>query len=65
MNENKSVAIGLRVKKSLKLALNKIAEQETRTVSQQVEHFVKQGIEDYLKNHPEFQKQLSLNNDND
>ncbi len=63
MNETKSEAIGLRVKKSLKMTLNKIAEKETRSVSQQVEHFVKEGIKDYLEKNPELKEQLNSNSD--
>jgi hypothetical protein len=60
MGEKKAQAIGLRVGESLKKTLNEIAKKETRSVSQQVEHFVKLGIEEYLKKNPEFdQKQKS------
>lgn len=53
MRSRKEQVIGLRVEKSLKNTIAKIAGKETRSISQQVEHFVKLGIEDYLKNHPD------------
>lgn len=54
MSKRKSEQIGLRVEESLKKTLEKIAYRETRTVSQQVEHFVKQGLKDYFKKNPNF-----------
>lgn len=54
IDAKKNQAIGLRVAKSLKEDLGRIAARETRSVSQQVEHFVKQGIKKYLIDNPEF-----------
>jgi hypothetical protein len=55
MSAKKSQTIGFRVEESLKETLGRIGKRETRSVSQQVEHFVRQGIQEYLKNHPEFE----------
>ncbi len=54
MESKKSHTIGFRLKKSLKETIGLIAERETRTVSLQVEHFVRQGIRDYLDENPDF-----------
>jgi hypothetical protein len=56
MSEKKTEMIAFRVPESIKKQLNKIADRETRSTSQQVEHFVRQGIKEYLKLNPEFQK---------
>ena len=53
MVSKKSQAIGFRIEKSLKETIGQIAKKETRTVSQQVEHFVKQGIAKYREENPE------------
>jgi len=57
MGEKKTSIIGFRVQESLKEQLSAIADRETRSTSQQVEHFVRQGIRAYLKAHPDFQKE--------
>jgi hypothetical protein len=54
MEEKKTSIIGFRVQESIKDQLAAIAERETRSVSQQVEHFVRQGIRAYLKANPDF-----------
>ena len=59
----KTQTIGLRVEESLKETLGKIAERETRSTSQQVEHFVRQGIQEYLKSNPEFKADQAPNSD--
>ena len=56
MEEKKTSIIGFRVQESIKDQLAAIAERETRSVSQQVEHFVRQGIKEYLKLNPDFQE---------
>jgi hypothetical protein len=57
MEEKKTSIIGFRVHESLKEQLATIADRETRSVSQQVEHFVRQGLREYLKANPPFQKE--------
>ena len=57
MEEKKTSIIGFRVQESIKDQLAAIAERETRSVSQQVEHFVRQGIREYLKANPDFEKE--------
>ena len=57
MEEKKTSIIGFRVQESLKEQLTAIADRETRSTSQQVEHFVRQGIRAYLKANPDFQKE--------
>ena len=57
MEEKKTSIIGFRVQESIKDQLAAIAERETRSVSQQVEHFVRQGIRAYLVANPDFQKE--------
>jgi hypothetical protein len=57
MEEKKTSIIGFRVQESLKEQLSAIADRETRSVSQQVEHFVRQGIREYLKANPNFPKE--------
>ena len=54
MDTKKNQMIGFRLSESLKETLGRIAGRETRSVSQQVEHFVKQGITNYIKENPEF-----------
>ena len=63
MGTKKSQTIGFRVVESLKETLGMIAERETRTVSLQVEHFVRQGIREYLKNNPDFDAEQNSNSD--
>jgi hypothetical protein len=58
MSEKKTEMIAFRVPESIKKQLNKIADRETRSTSQQVEHFVRQGIKEYLKLNPDFQEDL-------
>jgi hypothetical protein len=57
MKEKRTSIIGFRVQESLKEQLSAIADRETRSISQQVEHFVRQGIKEYLKANPDFQKE--------
>ena len=57
MSEKKTEMIAFRVPETLKKQLSKIADRETRSVSQQVEHFVRQGLREYLKANPDFQKE--------
>ena len=57
MEEKKTSIIGFRVQESIKEQLSAIAERETRSTSQQVEHFVRQGIREYMKTNPDFQKE--------
>ena len=57
MEEKKTSIIGFRVHESLKKQLATIADRETRSISQQVERFVRQGIRTYLKANPDFQKE--------
>lgn len=54
MDSKKNQTIGFRVAESLKEILGLIADRETRNISLQVEHFVKQGIINYIKDNPEF-----------
>jgi len=49
--------IAFRVPESIKKQLAAIAERETRSTSQQVEHFVRRGISEYLKANPDFEKE--------
>lgn len=65
MGTKKSETIGIRVDKSLKETLGRIAGSETRSISQQVEYFVRQGIKEYLKNNPEFKEELALDKTTD
>jgi hypothetical protein len=58
MEEKKTSIIGFRVQESLKELLSAIAERETRSTSQQVEHFVRQGIKEYLNTNPHFRAHL-------
>ena len=62
MESKKSHTIGFRLKKSLKEAIGLIAERETRTVSLQVEHFVRQGIREYLEKNPDFASEQNEKN---
>ena len=62
MDSKKNQTIGFRVAESLKETLGRIAEKETRSISQQVEHFVKLGIINYLENNPEFDTEKKANN---
>ena len=57
MEEKKTSIIGFRVHESLKEQLSAIADRETRSISQQVEHFVRQGLRQYLKDNPNFDKE--------
>ena len=57
MEEKKTSIIGFRVQESLKELLAAIADRETRSISQQVEHFVRKGLREYLKANPDFQKE--------
>lgn len=52
----KTSTITFRLTDKLKMTIAKIAERETRNLSQQVEFFVKKGIEDYIISHPDFAK---------
>lgn len=61
MDTKKTQAIGFRIAKSLKETLGWIAERETRSVSRQVEHFIKKGIEKYLIDNPEFDTEKKAN----
>ena len=63
MGTKKSQTIGFRVSESLKETLGMIAAKETRTVSLQVEHFIKQGIREYLENNPAFESEKNSNSD--
>lgn len=54
MVTKKDQTIGFRLDSALKEALNQIALKETRSVSQQVEHFIKQGISNYIMENPNF-----------
>ena len=58
MEEKKTSIIGFRVQDSLKELLVKIAERETRSVSQQVEHFVRKAIREYLEVNPDFKENM-------
>lgn len=62
MDSKKNQTIGFRVAESLKKTLGRIAAKETRSISQQVEHFVKLGIINYLENNPEFDTEKKANN---
>ena len=53
MPRKKDQTIGFRLDSTLKEALNKIARRETRSISQQVEHFIKQGIIEYSERNPD------------
>jgi hypothetical protein len=64
MAMKKNQAIGLRVPESLKETLGMIAEKETRSVSQQAEHFIKQGIEKYVQENPGFDAEKKANKAN-
>lgn len=55
METRKTATIAIRVQKSIKDQLIAIAERETRSISQQVEHFVRLGIKEYLKANPDFE----------
>ena len=57
MSEKKTEMIAFRVPETLKKQLTKIADRETRSTSQQVEHFVRKGLKEYLKANPDFQKE--------
>ena len=57
MSEKKTEMIAFRVPESIKKQLAAIAERETRSTSQQVEHFVRRGISEYLKANPDFEKE--------
>jgi hypothetical protein len=61
MGTKKSQSIGLRVEEPLKETLAIIAKRETRSVSQQVEHFVRIGIREYVKNNPELDAEQNSN----
>jgi hypothetical protein len=58
METKKTAIIGLRITEELKDAVAQIARKETRSLSQQVEHFVRKGINDYLESNPDFKKKL-------
>lgn len=57
MKTEKSAVVTFRLSDSLKKELERIAEDETRSLSQQVEHFVKLGIKIYKGKHHAFQKE--------
>jgi len=45
MSNNKTVQIGIRVTPGMKAAIQMIARKESRSLSQQILHFVKAGIQ--------------------
>ena len=55
----KTTSINFRITEELKTLLGLIAEAECRSVSQQVEYFVLQGLRDYVQCHPEFAQDLA------
>jgi hypothetical protein len=58
MSDKKTVQIGIRVTEDLRDAVALCAIRETRSISQQVEHFIKQGLREYHLNHPDFLPQF-------
>ena len=58
MSEKKTEMIAFRLPESIKKQISKIADRETRSISQQVEHFVRQGLREYFKANPDFQEEL-------
>lgn len=54
MTSNKSATIGIRISDSIKEILSEIAARESRSVSQQAEYFIKQGVNKYIKEHQDF-----------
>lgn len=55
MAEIKNIQVGIRMTQKLRDAIALCAFQETRSISQQIEHFIHQGLERYSKEHPEFE----------
>jgi len=51
--DTKTSQIGFRCEQDLKLLLEKIGEQERRSLSQVVVLFLEQSIKNYVKSHPE------------
>jgi hypothetical protein len=58
MQSKKSETIGIRVTEELKEVVNVIAQWETRSLSQQAEHFIKVGIREYCQDNPELKERL-------
>lgn len=52
--ETKNTSIALRCDQSVKTFLEKVGEQERRSMSQVALIFLEQGIKDYVKSHPDF-----------
>ncbi|MEW5819342.1 MAG: hypothetical protein AB1782_04065 [Cyanobacteriota bacterium] len=56
--------ISVRLSSDIKSQIEKIALYETRSTSQQIEHFIKKGIENYLKKNPNIDNNKALEPDN-
>lgn len=55
MIERKTVQVGIRMTQALRDAVALCAARETRSMSQQIEHFILQGLERYRSEHPDFE----------
>jgi hypothetical protein len=55
----KTTNINFRIGDQLKALLSQIADAECRSLSQQVEYFLLQGLRDYVQCHPEFAADLA------
>ena len=59
-NRKKTAQLNVRLSPALRDALTLCATRETRSVSQQVEHFIKAGLSKYAESHPDFTPQWNL-----
>ena len=53
MDDQKTEVISVRIPAAMKQDLEHIAETETRSLSQQILHFCKQGIQKWEKDNPD------------
>ena len=58
MEAKKNASITIRIAEDLRDAVSLCAIRETRSISQQVEHFIKQGLHEYHIEHPDFLPQF-------
>ena len=59
-NRKKTAQLNVRLNPALRDALTLCATRETRSVSQQVEHFIKEGLLKYAASHSDFNPQWDL-----
>lgn len=59
MAEKKTIQVGIRMTQALRDAVALCAARETRSISQQIEHFIHQGLEKYSQDNPDFEPQYA------